>query len=86
MNCERCEPGVGHLVDNGIVRGVFSENALVKLQRPIEQRNDLAVAIERSSVTLDGVSSRHSVLLVGRSSSCICSRDMGFWLAVSVAP
>ena len=79
VNCEQCEPGVGRLVDNGIVKGVlerFSDNALVKLQGPIEQRNDLAVAIERSSGTSDGLSSRHSVLLVGCSSSGICLHDI----------
>lgn len=38
MKCERCEPGVGHLVDNGIVRDVLQrggDNALVKLQRDL---------------------------------------------------
>jgi hypothetical protein len=34
VKCERCDAGVGHLVDNGIVRGILqcvSDNALVDL-------------------------------------------------------
>jgi hypothetical protein len=70
VKCERCEAGVGYLVDNGIVRGVLqhiSNNALVRLRKPVlaNKENDLAAAIGRSNGMSDGVSSCNIVSLVG---------------------
>ena len=79
MKCELCEPGVGYgyLVNNDIVRGVLQHLSETPA-RHIEQRNDLAVVVGRSSETSDGVSSRYCVSLVDCSSPRIYFRGVDF--------